>query len=55
LLKVHPEPRSFTPAFKDRASRGRTGEAIFHTHTKEKLEAWKITPGALDWLIRQTK
>jgi hypothetical protein len=23
--------------------------------TKENLEAWEITAGALDWLIRQTK
>jgi hypothetical protein len=23
--------------------------------TKENLEAWEITPGAFDWLIRQIK
>jgi hypothetical protein len=28
-------------------------EAIFYT--KENLEAWKITRGALDWLSDQTK
>jgi hypothetical protein len=34
-------------------SSGDESEAIFYT--KENLEAWKMTPGALDWLIRQTK
>jgi hypothetical protein len=34
-------------------SPGAETEAVFYT--KENLEAWRITPGALDWLIRQTK
>jgi tetratricopeptide (TPR) repeat protein len=34
-------------------SPGDESEAIFYA--KENLEAWKITPGALDWLLDQTK
>jgi tetratricopeptide (TPR) repeat protein len=34
-------------------SQGDESEAIFYS--KENLEAWEITPGALDWLFRQTK
>ncbi len=34
-------------------SPGDESEAIFYT--KENLEAWKITPGALEWLLHQTK
>ncbi len=34
-------------------SPGDESEAMFYT--KENLEAWKITPGALDWLLDQTK
>jgi len=34
-------------------SSGAETEAVFYT--KENLEAWKITPGALGWLTRQTK
>jgi tetratricopeptide (TPR) repeat protein len=34
-------------------SPGEESEAI--SYTKENLEAWKITPGALDWLLDQTK
>ncbi len=34
-------------------SPGDESEAI--AYTKENLEAWKIIPGALDWLLNQTK
>jgi tetratricopeptide (TPR) repeat protein len=34
-------------------SPGDESEAIFYA--KENLEAWKITSGALDWLLNQTK
>jgi tetratricopeptide (TPR) repeat protein len=34
-------------------SPGDESEAIFYA--KENLEAWKITPAALDWLLNQTK
>ncbi|MGO8989407.1 MAG: BTAD domain-containing putative transcriptional regulator [bacterium] len=34
-------------------SPGEESEAI--SYTKENLEAWKITPGALDWLLHQAK
>ena len=34
-------------------SLGDESEAMFYT--KENLEAWKTTPGALDWLLDQTK
>ena len=34
-------------------SPGDESEAMFYT--KENLEAWKITPGALEWLLHQTK
>jgi tetratricopeptide (TPR) repeat protein len=34
-------------------SPGAETEAMFYV--KENLEAWKITPGALDWLLGQTK
>jgi len=34
-------------------SPGDESEAMFYT--KENLEAWKITPGALNWLLDQTK
>ena len=34
-------------------SPGDESEAMLYA--KENLEAWKITAGALDWLIRQTK
>ena len=37
----------------DYYSPGAETEAMFYT--KENLEAWKITPGALDWLLDQTK
>jgi len=34
-------------------SPGDESEAVFYA--KENLEAWKITPGALEWLLHQTK
>jgi hypothetical protein len=34
-------------------SSGDESEAIFYA--KENLEAWKIKPGALEWLLHQTK
>jgi len=34
-------------------SPGAETEAVFYV--KENLEAWKSTPGALDWLLDQTK
>jgi hypothetical protein len=34
-------------------SRGDEAEAVFYV--KENLEAWKITRGALGWLLGQTK
>jgi tetratricopeptide (TPR) repeat protein len=34
-------------------SPGAETEAVFYT--KENLEAWKITPGALEWLLHQPK
>lgn len=34
-------------------SSGAETEAVFYV--KENLEAWKTTPGALDWLLHQTK
>jgi hypothetical protein len=34
-------------------SLGDESEAIFYT--KENLEAWKTTPGALEWLLHQPK
>jgi hypothetical protein len=34
-------------------SPGDESEAVFYA--KENLEAWKITPGALNWLLQQTK
>jgi tetratricopeptide (TPR) repeat protein len=34
-------------------SPGDENEAVFYA--KENFEAWKITPGALDWLLHQTK
>lgn len=34
-------------------SPGAETEAVFYT--KENLEGWKITPGALEWLLHQTK
>ena len=34
-------------------SPGDESEAIFYA--KENWEAWKITPGALEWLLHQTK
>jgi hypothetical protein len=34
-------------------SPGDESEAVFYT--RENLEAWKITPGALEWLLHQTK
>jgi hypothetical protein len=34
-------------------SPGDESEAILYA--KENLEAWKITPGALNWLLGQTK
>jgi len=49
LLGRKKMPRSLPEYY----SPGAETEAVFYT--KENLEAWKITPGALDWLIRQTK
>ena len=40
-------------SFPDYYSPGDESEAMFYT--KENLEAWKITLGALDWLFDQTK
>jgi tetratricopeptide (TPR) repeat protein len=49
LLGRKKMPRSLPEYY----SPGAETEAVFYT--KENLEAWKITPRALDWLIRQTK
>ena len=41
----HSLPEDYSP--------GEESEAVFYS--KDNLEAWKITPGALDWLLHQTK
>ena len=49
LLGRKQMPRSLPEYY----SPGAETEAVFYT--KENLEAWKITPGALEWLLHQTK
>jgi tetratricopeptide (TPR) repeat protein len=49
LLGRKKMPRSLPEYY----SPGAETEAVFYT--KENLEAWKITPGALEWLLHQTK
>jgi tetratricopeptide (TPR) repeat protein len=49
LLGRKKMPRSLPEYY----SPGAETEAVFYT--KENLEAWKTTPGALEWLLHQTK